>query len=272
MFLTSLLFNLGCKKTDNNNNNSNNNLVACFSTDKATYALGETAIITNCSERATNYSWTIRSATNAVVFTLDGDISSYAIPNDGTIPIGTYIITLKAYGNDDNGNIISKEITKIITITTTNNTTLGTPNPGPHTTLKITKIEILGYPEKRPNNTNWDSEQSWPSYFPDMFIKIQQQVSTGVVDFFNNQDDAFSDDTYISDLFWNYASNPKSFSIPKNIALKLNISLRDDEGFNSSETMSVISDIDLFSTANYGKPTLTFTQGDFSIKLTIQWL
>lgn len=263
----SIFINLSCKK-DNNNQINNTIPVACFSLDKSTYNFDDIAIVTNCSQNSTNYTWTIRNnITNFVIYTYDGDLTSVSIPSGIVVVSGTYKVTLRAT-NAANG--FYDETTKIITISGSATTTIGTPNPGTYTKMYINKIEILGFPSLKPNTTPWDNEGPGNEY-PDMFIRIfRQTTATGVTNFYDNYSDHFTNRT--SSLNWNYTSNPKLINLPYNEGFKLNISLCDQDGSaNSYETMSQILDIDLCSAANYNKPTLTFTQGDFSVKFTLQW-
>ncbi len=259
-----------CKKS--NTNPVNTNPVACFSTNKDSYNFGDVVLITNCSQNASSYTWSVKASGSSTIFTQDGDLTTFAIPNDGTIPAGTYIVTLKAFGIDANGNSTYNETSKVFTITTVINPTIGTPNLGTYTKMYINKIEILGFPSIKPNGHAWDYGQvgSSTDYEPDIYIRIYRQTSsTSVTDFYNNYSDLILNRT--GSATWNYISNPSLINIPINQGFKLNIKLCDDDFSSSFETISQILDIDLCASANYGKPTLTFTQGDFTVRFTLQW-
>lgn len=257
-----------CKK-NNGNAPVGNTPIACFTLDKSTYAFNEVAIISNCSQNTTNYSWTIiNSTTSMIIYTYNGDLSAFTIPS--TIPADNYKVILRAY----NSNGAYDETTKIVTITGPTPTTIGTPNPGPYTKLYINRIDILNFPAQMPNGNYWDENQYsvGVNLNPDMYIKILRQTNTGNLAFFDNFSDHFNNTTDLSNLYWNYSSAPKLINLQINDGFKLNIILADDEEVSNYYTiMSQILDVDLCSSANYGKPTLTFSQGDFSVKFTLQW-
>jgi hypothetical protein len=222
---------------------------ACFSTGTMlTYSFP--VHFTSCSQNGVSYSWTFG----------DGSTSADQNPQHIFAASGTYTVTLTTTGIDGQVNSTSKDLV----ITDGSNLTV---NPGNYSKFYVTRVQVLNFPITDDAGNSWDG----PGSQADVYV---ESFSSGLG--FSTSSNYFLNAVPGDPIVWDFSSSPHLFNAPTyETQWVFSISCWDKDVNIQNQDISVqmayIPTKNFYSPDYYGKPEITLTQGNFSVKLTLQW-
>lgn len=240
LFISTLIFSVSSCKKDSNSP-SGNLPVADFTFSPANGYKPLKVSFQNKSTNASNYEWDFGN----------GEVSNLQNPTTTYVNDGVYTITLKVTNEDG-----TDKITKTVTV------------KNPPTSVLITKVEIVDFPETKDGGDNWDSSLS--GSYPDVYFEITDKDGTSVYthDKVDRKENLRKVDLPVSwektDGFYEY----------KNLNDKIGIRLFDYESFIDDEYMGGLISGSTFSERIEDgnlEDNIVLSLGDYSFKIGIKW-